>query len=143
MLDVSQGTPVELKQWIAGLTFAVIVGAIVTPLFLYALRGAMGLGPKPKKSSYERVPPWVTGVVERAVFGVLVGLNVPGAATAMMGWLALKLATNWNRKDMEANAKARPFAFTALLAGLISMFFAAVGGMVCSGALWAKYVAAI
>jgi hypothetical protein len=142
-LDGSKGAPVELKQWIVGLALAVVVGAVVTPLFLYSLRGAMGLGSKPKKSSYERVPPWVTGVVERTIFAVLVGLNVPSAATAMMGWLALKLATNWNRKDMETNAKARPFAFTALLGGLVSMFFAALGGMVCSGALWAKYVAAI
>jgi hypothetical protein len=134
---------VEVKQWIAGLTFAVIVGAIVTALFLYSLRGVMGLGPKPKKPAYERVPPWITGVVERLVFATLVGLNVPGAATAMMGWLALKLATNWNRKDMDENPKARPFAFTALLAGLVSMLFAAVGGLICSGALWVKYVAAI
>ena len=56
----------------------------------------------------------------------------------MMGWLALKLATNWNRKDMELNSKARPFAFTALLAGLVSMLFAALGGMVCRGSLWSK-----
>ena len=133
----------EVAGWIAGLTIAVVGGAIVVPLFLYALRGSLGLGPKPKKPRFERVPPWITGVVERAVFATLIGLGVPGAATAMMGWLALKLATNWNRKDIEGNAKARPFAFTALLAGLVSMLFAAIGGAVCHGDLWAQYVAAI
>lgn len=51
----------------------------------------------------------------------------------MMGWLALKLATNWNSKKMEDDPKARPFAFTALLAGLVSMLFATLGGLVCGG----------
>ncbi len=136
------GALVQVKLWIAGLVFSAIGGAICTGFFLYALRGAMSLGPKPKPS-VPRVPPWVTGIVERVVFCTLVGLDVPGAATAMMGWLALKLATNWNRKDMESNLKARPFAFTALLAGLVSMLFAALGGMVCRGSLWSKYVVGI
>jgi hypothetical protein len=36
---------------------------------------------------------------------------------------------------METSALARPFSFTALLAGLISMMFAALGGMIANGKL--------
>lgn len=133
----------ETKQWVVGLIFAIIIGGIGTGLFLYVLRGALGLGPKPKEKTIKRVPPWLTGIVERLVFVVLVGLDIAGTAPAMMGWLAIKLATNWNRKDMETVTSARPFSFTALLAGLISMLFATLGGMICRGKLWASYVAGI
>jgi hypothetical protein len=129
----------EVKRWVVGLFVAVVLGGIVVPLFLYCVRGVMGVGDKPKPK-IKRVPPWLTGFIERFVFAVLVGLDVPGAPTAMMGWLALKLASNWNRKDMEDVALARPFSFTALLAGLISMMFAALGGMVASGKLWSGIV---
>jgi hypothetical protein len=71
-----------------------------------------------------------------------VALEVQGTAPAMMGWLALKLATNWNRKDMESDPKARPFAFTALLSGLVSMLFAALGGLICRGG-WPTYLCPI
>jgi hypothetical protein len=98
----------NLAQWVAGLSFALIAGGIVVWLFLYALRGFIGLGDKPKPKT-KRVPPWLTGFVERFVFAVLVGLDTAGAATAMMGWLAIKLASNWNRKDMEDVAAARHF----------------------------------
>jgi hypothetical protein len=63
------------------------------------------------------VPSWLTGVVERVFFAVLVGLAVPGAPAAMMGWLALKLATNWNHSDRNMDVNARQHAFTALLGG--------------------------
>lgn len=129
----------EIKRWIAGLLFAVVIGGIVVPGFLYSVRGLLGLGDKPKQKT-KRVPPWLTGIVERFVFTVLVGLEIAGAATAMMGWLAIKLATNWNRKDMENATAARPFSFTALLAGLISMMFAALGGMIASGKLWSGLI---
>ena len=131
----------EAKLWIVGLLFAVVVGGIGTGIFLYTVRGVLGLGAKPEDKRIERVPPWLTGAVERLVFAVLVGLEIAGTAPAMMGWLAIKLAANWNRKDMETVMAARPFLFTALLAGLVSMMFAALGGMICCGKLWAAYVA--
>ena len=130
-----------MKYWLYGLIFSVVVGGVVTALFLYALRGVLGLGDKPKlkEKGIKRVPPWFTGAVERFVFTVLIAAGVAGVTTAMMGWLALKLATNWNSNHWKNNPKAHPFAFTALLAGLVSMFFAALGGLVCTGNLWASY----
>lgn len=134
----------ELKSWIFGLLFSVVAGGAVTAAFLYALRGVLGLGdkPNPKNRDIKRVPPWITGTVERLVFTVFIGSGIE-AAPAMIGWLALKLATNWNRDDWNNNPKTRPFAFTALLAGLISMLFAALGGLICKGELWAKLITGI
>ena len=133
---------VEVKRWIVGLLFASVVGGIVVPLFLYSVRGMLRLGEKPKKD-IKRVYPWLTGAVERLAFAVFVGLELPDATTAMMAWLALKLAANWNRSDLERTSAARPFLFPALLAGLISMVFAALGGMIASGKLWSAFVANI
>jgi hypothetical protein len=125
----------DVRYWVLGLGFAVLVGGIVTSLFVWLLRAWTG-APKATASAEEgrSVPPWLTGVVERLFFAVLVGLSVPGAPAAMMGWLALKLATNWNHSDVTV-ANARPLAFTALLGGVVSMLFALVGGLICAGVL--------
>jgi hypothetical protein len=53
----------------------------------------------------------------------------------MVGWLALKMATNWNHPDWKQKPSARSFAFSALLGGLVSMLFALIGGLVCAGTL--------
>jgi hypothetical protein len=130
---------VEVKRWIAGLLFASVVGGIVVRLFLYSVRRMLGLGEKPKKD-IKRVYPWLTGAVERLAFTVFIGLELPDATTAMMAWLALKLAANWGRPDMDKDPATHSFSFTALLAGLISMVFAALGGMIASGKLWSAFV---
>lgn len=96
----------------------------------------MGLGEKPE-SAVPRVPSWLTGAVERFFFTLLVAYDVSGTGPAMVGWLALKFATNWNHPDWAKYPQARPFAFSALLAGLLSMLFALLGGRMARGKpLW-------
>lgn len=122
-------------QWTLGLTIAALGGHYATKYFLERLRQEMNLGDKPifeQSSEWRRVTPWVTGVVERVFFTVAIAMNLSGTVGAMVGWLALKLATNWNHPDWKHEARARSFAFSALLGGLVSMFFAVVGGEVCS-----------
>lgn len=122
-----------MREWTIGLLFAVVAGSVATWIFLKALRWWLGLPPKPRLSRGARgVPPWLTGVVERIFFTVLVGLEVSGAPAAMIGWLALKLATNWNHPDWKEKPNSRTFALSALLGGLISMFFALLGGLICA-----------
>ena len=123
-------------EWIVGLLFSLIGGAAFTWAFLKALRSWLGTPVKPKLPRGSRgVPSWLTGVTERLFFTVLVGLEVSGAPTAMIGWLALKLATNWNHPDWKDKPNARSFALSALLAGLVSMLFALVGGLICARTL--------
>lgn len=83
------------------------------------------------------IPAGITGLIERLGFTLLVIVQPEAAPTAMMGWLGLKMAANWN-KDMTPvdgeDAKARKtdwnrHAFAAILAGFVSMGFAWIGGM--------------
>lgn len=123
--------PIEVNPWLPGLTLSLIVGGLVTWAFLSGLRHSLKLGKKPRSQS--GVPPWVTGTIERLFFSVLVGFNVSGAPTAMIGWLALKLATVWNQPELKKHPNRKAFALLALLAGLVSMLFAFLGGMISAG----------
>lgn len=121
-----------MTQWFSGLGFSLFVGGLVTWLFLRLLRSTLGEMPR---LSHKGIPAWLTGGVERLFFTVLVGLEVSGAPAAMIGWLALKLATDWNHPDWKEKAAAREFAVSALLGGLVSMLFALIGGLICAGKL--------
>lgn len=124
------------EEWVIGLLFSLLGGGVACWAFLKTLRLWLGVPPKPRLTEGSKgVPPWLTGVVERLFFTVLVGLEVSGAPTAMVGWLALKLATNWNHPDWKDKPNARTFALSALLGGLVSMFFAMIGGLICAGTL--------
>lgn len=119
-----------ITLWVTGLAIALIVGQLITWIFLILLRTWMGTPDKSPQALTKRVPPWLTGTIERLFFTVLVGANVDGFPTAMMAWLALKLASNWNHKDVEGHPEARAFALSALLAGIVSMLCALVGGLI-------------
>lgn len=119
--------------WILGLGFSLVVGHFAVELFLRQLRKYMALGEKPAlPDPLKRVPPWLTGGLERLFFTFLVAFGVSGTPAAMVGWLALKLATNWNHPDFKDSAQARAFAFSGLVAGLLSMLMAFLGGKICA-----------
>ena len=124
-------------RWIVGLAFALVLGQVITGLFLSMLRKNIGLTEKPRsEDTPKRIPPWVTGTVERLVFTIFVGINAAAAPTAMIAWLALKLATNWNHPQWHSDPQTRIFAFSALLAGLISLTCAYVGGLIANGQIY-------
>ncbi len=107
-------------RWMLGLTFATASGYVITGGFLYGVRRAIRLGPKPPGNPI-RVPPGLTGIVERLVFAFFVATGASSVPSAMMAWLAIKLATNWNRDIWNPVSTAGTFALTALLAGLLSI----------------------
>jgi hypothetical protein len=82
------------------------------------------------------------GFAERFVFSVLVWrVGVTDATiTGMIAWLVLKMATNWTRprddSNRERQAKVIRLSEGALLAGAISLMFAAWGGLVAKGHAW-------
>jgi hypothetical protein len=123
-------------RWALGFFVAVLLGHVVTERLLFISRRSIGLGPKPHRAdSPTPFPPELTGIVERIVFTIFVGVNVQGVPTAMVGWLGLKLLSNWNRPLYKESADARTFVLSAAVAGLISMAFPFIGGLIASGRL--------
>jgi hypothetical protein len=121
-------------RWIVGLSLSLVVGQLVTWLFLSLLRRNLRLSEKPGGTSGpKRLPPWLTGTIERLVFTVFVAAFPSASIGPMIGWLALKLATNWNHPHWKDSPDARTFALSAALAGLVSMCFAFIGGIIANG----------
>ena len=131
----------SLGPWLMGLLFSLGIGHMAVLVFLTRLRNYMNLGPKSgEKSVTEAVPSWLMGVGERLFFTIAVGVNLSGAGVAMMVWLTLKLAANWNRPgrlnaregldDEERELLLVRWALSAALAGLLSMTFALIGGLI-------------
>jgi hypothetical protein len=116
-----------MTRWGVGLFVSLVVGWIVTMVFLSLLRRHIEL---PKDTSASQVPPSLTGLVERLFFTVAVAFDLSGTVPAMMGWLAVKMASNWNRPG-DGGLQDPRGAVSALLAGLVSLGFALVGGLIC------------
>jgi hypothetical protein len=123
----------DTMTWSIGIGVSLILGWPVTEGFLYVLRRAYGIE---KPSRVKRVPSWLTGIVERLFFTIAVAYNVGGSITAMIGWIAVKLASRWIGPDNENGPGARFLAFSSVLGGLVSMLFALVGGLIAGGAFF-------
>jgi hypothetical protein len=119
------------KAWGLGFLFSLVLGGIVTWVFVALLRWWMGTPPKALfKKGAKAVPAVLTGLMERLFFTVLVGLDTPAVPAYMLTWLGLKMATNWNHPDWKDKPDARAYALSALLGGLVSMLFALLGGLI-------------
>jgi hypothetical protein len=86
--------------------------------------------------------PITTGLIERALFTSLIQfaspIILPSIVPSMIGWLALKLAANWNHgtrsrsaEDEAAHKLIRNRALIAVIVGAMSMAFAYAGGLLC------------
>lgn len=111
--------------WIVGLFLTGFVGHVACKAFLDWLRARVGL---PEKT-WQPLLTTVTGITERTFFASLVAIQ-PSAiiATAMVAWVGLKLAANWNHPDQKIDQR-RVWAMTALIGGLVSMLIAFFGGL--------------
>ena len=119
----------SLLRWVVGFAFSLGVGQLATWGFLASTRRIIGLGEKPGGDRVpKRLAPWLTGTIERLTFTVFAAAYPSASLGPMMGWLALKLATNWNHPLWKEEPNTRTWAYTALLAGLISMGFAFIVG---------------
>lgn len=118
-----------------GLIISLVIGhGVIQPLHCW-LHDRIGI-PKSKKRA---VPPALTGLVERAVFFLLVASNMPGTTVSMIAWIGIKMAANWNRPvstplDAEVEARRARGAIAAAVLGLLGMGFALIGGLICRGA---------
>jgi hypothetical protein len=123
-------------RWLSGLVVSLIGGWAAIQLFFWYLKRKMGN--PPTDPSRVHVPAELTGFIERTFFMVLIGasgsLTTPWIVPLMFAWSAAKIGANWGRKDAEpAYPNVRAWTIRALLANLISMFFALVGGWIIIG----------
>ncbi|MEX2163826.1 MAG: hypothetical protein WD823_06245 [Sulfuricaulis sp.] len=86
---------------------------------------------KDKKKKQPNVPSCLTGFIERFIFTAIIGIagtaSLPYVGGLMGGWLGLKLAANWQQRHDDF---ARARGILALINGLVSLFFALVGGLI-------------
>lgn len=116
-----------LSVWGLGFGTSCVIGTVAVGAFHHWLTKRLGLlTPKEKRTS-----PWLTGLLERIFFTLAVATNATGVLPAMIAWLAVKLAANWNRRPITNGEEVtiKNYAFSALVTGLLSMLFAYVGGL--------------
>ncbi len=120
-----------LARWSTGMFVSLAIGQLVTGLFLKSVRNhyKIELG----SSTSPGIPAYVIGLVERLFFTIIVAFNISATAIAMIGWLTVKMVSNWNRTGGSSSADFAPAALSALLGGMVSMLFALLGGLICSG----------
>lgn len=120
-------------RWLVALLFAWVGGYAVVGASKRAMDGWLRLPPKePLPGNVRRLPPALTGVIERTFFTVALGMGGSGAVgeivAAMVGWIGIKLAANWNREGASRLDHAR--GFVAILAGAISMIVSLIAGAI-------------
>ena len=129
-------------QVLVGFAFSLGLGYVVVSLFLKCLRQYMKVEPKPGSDLRTKgVPSGLMGLVERLFFTIVIAFDISGASVAMIAWLGAKLASNWNLRAREAHDEedrliAVQFSVSAAVAGLLSMMFALLGGLICRGDIW-------
>jgi len=134
-----------IHLWIHSLVVALGLGHLWTFTFLKVIRNHIYHKTLKRKETIENiyihalaVPAWVVGTIERIFFGALVAFDISATAAAMVTWILVKMATDWNRiltSAQEGKRGPRSLAFSSLLAGMISLFFALTGGLICRIAL--------
>jgi hypothetical protein len=109
---------------LAGFGISLFLAHHLLPLLLKRLRA--GLGKEPTLPG-EELPAGIVGFVERGFFTIAVAANLPGVLTAMILWIAAKMAAHWGSRS-EAIHDIEALRLTGLLGGMVSMLFALIGG---------------
>jgi hypothetical protein len=132
-LTVSSSEGQAWKRWTIGLLFSLVIGHFVIEVSLNFLRSLLSV---PRRKG---IPAWLIGALEKLFFTIMIGVRDVELSSdipmAMITWLGLKLAANWNREEHELKDDRRAGAVSAMLAGLVSMLFAFIGGLLCRGSI--------
>ena len=133
-----------IAWWMFGFAISVGLGMLLTPWLLSRIRSyitqkAEHRGEVIDEEVIEKthlaslyVPGWLVGITERVFFTILVAFDVSSTATAMIGWITIKMLTDWHRiLKPDEKPWVRSLAFSALLGNMISLLFALIGGLIC------------
>lgn len=148
-MSLIEAAPIDtgVIRLVIGFAVSLLLGWLFTALFYRWTTNKITNGDEELEREMEwdqntkGVPREITGLLERFFFTIVVIINVPAAPFAMLVWLTLKMATNWNRDPLEgvltkqqARRRAR-FSLRSLLSGLVSMSFALIGGLIAAGSI--------
>jgi len=131
------------SPWVLGPVVALFLGHMWTTSFLKVIRNCIYCFALKHKEKIDDIythslalPATVVGVIEGIFFGALVAFDISATAAAMVTWILVKMATDWNRILATTGKRGpRSLAFSSLLASMISLFFALIGGLICRMAL--------
>jgi len=121
-----------LFRWLVGFAVSLVLGAFATRKFLKIIRGEIEY----KEPEYKVVPTWILGLVEGTFFTFAVAFDLSGVVVGMIGWIAAKMAAHWNTKTEQTTPNIEAVRFSSLLGSMVSLLFAMIGGLICSGKLW-------
>ena len=117
-----------------GLVVAWPLGYLVVEWLIRILNRLCDLPPKPEGPAF---PAWLLGLFERALAFVLVVAKRDQIAVVLIAWMAAKLAINWQRPVEQSAAQSEPErrirGFITLIAGVVSLSFGILGGVIASG----------
>jgi|SRR5919108_1720987 hypothetical protein len=106
-------------RWVVGLVVVSLVGGAVAGGLVVALTRGWD----------EFLNGLPIGFVERLFFTLGVAFALPGIVTAMIAWIAAKMAAGWGSES----GTPKTYRIGALAGGLSSMVFAMLGGLVAAG----------
>ncbi|MBW2741223.1 MAG: hypothetical protein JRE64_20810 [Deltaproteobacteria bacterium] len=129
---------VLILRWIIGFLVSLLIGHYATRKFRdlrnkhirNVSKNREAIDRQNEQSLNSDILTIVTGLIERTFFTLIVAFDVSGGAVAMMGWLGAKMAVNWNRQPGDSPIN-RAFSMTALQAGIVSLLFSLIGGLIC------------
>jgi hypothetical protein len=123
----------ETHRWMIGLFVSLIFGGIVNQYWARRVRKLIG----DKDPQYRILIPISLGVVENLFFTIGVAFNLSGVMVGMVAWMGAKMAAHWGRESTEHQVKnIETVRFLVLGGTMISLLFAMLGGLICSGKLW-------
>lgn len=124
-----------ITSWLIGLIISLLIGGLLSEKIVSEIRiNLLKRGIIPDGLGEPAISPWLLGIIERTFFTTIVAFEGPVAA-AMIGWITLKMVTDWNRSGIERK-NASPFALSGLIGSLVSMFWALIGGLICARKIW-------
>jgi nitrate/nitrite transporter NarK len=138
----SHKLPYAMQNWLVGIgLISLILGSLITWIVWKLLDNYFKNTAKNKNWELDSddiekitIQPILIGILERLVFSFLVAMEVSGVPTAIVGWMALKMASGWNR-IVSGETKYKMLAFNGLIVSLLSLFFAVLGGLVANGSI--------
>jgi len=146
------------ETWEKRVPLRFLVGAAVTlglghlgiVIFLKTIRNHIYEQTKDKEKIHPiyidplAIPGWLIGLIERIFFGALVTFDISATGAAMGTWMIVKMGTDWHRLLQEDKSEGKPdkykigprsLAWGSLSAGVISLLFALIGGLICRTAI--------